>query len=501
VCAFFRAHLVHVKGAWAGQPFHPLAWQERFIHDLFDTSRADGLRQYRRAYLEIPRKAGKTSLCSGLALYLLTSDREPGAEIIGAATGRGQARIMLEIAKAMVRASPDLSQIVGVYRDQLVVERTESVYKVVSREAPREHGLNPHAILFDELWAQPDAELWEALITAQGARRQPLAIAITTAGYDRASLCWSEHQYAEAVRAGTVQDDAYLPVLYGAPAEADWTAPATWHAANPSLGETVAEAFYAAECQRAQQSPAYENTFRRLFLNQWTEQASRFLPLEAWRACGTRIDEAELVGHAAFGGLDLGMSDDLSAFVIVFLLPDGRVAVRARFWIPETTLQVRTLRPYAAWQRAGAVVVTQGNVTDLDLVEAEVAELCQQYAVREVAYDRRFASQLAQHLQGHGVAMIDQAQGYQLNEALRKLLELLQSGRLCHGGDPVLDWMAGNMVVRQGQQGELRPDKERATEKIDGIVALAMALERVIRQPRDDGGETSAYADHGLVIA
>jgi phage terminase large subunit-like protein len=470
-----------------------LPWQEAFVHKLF-TTRA-GRRIYRRAYLEIPRKAGKTSLCSGLALYLLTADGEPGAEIIGAATQREQARIMLEIAKAMVRRSPELSERVALYRDAIVMPATESVYKVVSREAPREHGLNPHAILFDELWAQPDRDLWEALTTAQGARAQPICIAITTAGYDRTSLCWSEHLYAQGVLNGQIDDPTYLPVLYGANPDADWTAPDTWRRANPSLGQTVDEAFYAQECRRAQQSAAYENTFRRLFLNQWTEQSSRFLSLEAWLACSSTVSDAELLGVPAFGGLDLGELDDCSSFVIVFLLADGRVAVRARHWWPESIVETAPHRPYTQWQRQGALTLTQGNATDYGHVEAEVAALCRQYDVREIAFDPRFARMMAQRLEGQGLLMVEQPQGYQLNEPLRRLLGLVRSGQLCHGGEPMLAWEAANLVVRTGQKGELRPDKQRAAEKIDGMVALVMALNRAIIRPTE---EVSAYADRGL---
>lgn len=495
---FFRECLFHTKGEWAGKPFRPLPWERDLLATLFGTFRPDGLRRYRRCYVEIPKKNGKSALAAGIALYLLLGEDEPRAEIYSVAADRDQARLVFGTAKAMLDMSPGLAEHAQIYRDSIVRPATGGVYKVVSADAPTKHGVDAHGIIFDELHAQRDEELWRTLWGATAARRQPLTFAITTAGYDRHSICWEQHDYATKVRDGVIEDDEYLPVLYAAAPADDWKDPATWAKANPSFGETVREEYLAAECRRAVASPAYENSFKRFHLNLWTEQISRWLPLDAWLACEAAVDDADLVGLEAYGGLDLGETDDFTAFVLVFLLPDGRIATRSWFWIPQATLEKRPLRPYAVWQRAGRLIVTEGASTEADVIERDVLARCQEFGVREVAFDKRFAYQMAQHLIGAGVTMIDTPQGWSLNESLRKLLALVTEGKLAHGGDPVLTWMASNVVVRTGTKGEIRIDKPGAADKIDGIAALTMALDRVVRH---EGGEgESAYADgHGLV--
>lgn len=496
---FFRDCLVHVKGEWAGRPFKLLPWQEAIIRALFGTLRPDGLRQYRRCYLEIPRKNGKSALAAGIALYLLLGEDEPGAEIYSAAVDREQAAIVFRSAREMVEASPVLMEHVELYRNVILRPATGGTYRVLSADVATKHGLNAHGIIFDELHAQPDRELWDVLTTATGARRQPLTVAITTAGYDRHTICWDQHEYAERVLNGVFTDAEFYGLLYAASREDDWTSPATWAKANPSLDRTISSEYLASECLRAQRSPAYLNSFLRYHLNVWTEQISRWMPMEAWRACGgVEVADEDLVGLPAFGGLDLGVTEDFSAFVIVFLLADGRVALRARYWLPSAAVLAHPERPYAVWERTGALQVSEGNATDLDAVEADVFAWCRRFGVAEVAYDAKHATGLALHLQNQGLTMIDQPQGVQLNEPLRKILELVHAGKLVHGDEAILTWMASNMVVRTNYKGEMRPDKDSAGDKIDGMVALAMAIGRAIRH--QTGTEESAYADgHGLV--
>lgn len=494
---FFRECLVHVKGEWAGQPFRPLAWERDLLARVFGTTRVDGRRQFRRVYVEIPKKNGKSALAAGIALYLLLGEDEPGAEIYSAAADRDQARLVFAAARGMLDLNPALAESVQVYRDSIVRPATGGVYKVLSADVPTKHGINAHGIIFDELHAQPNRALWDTLLGATAARREPLTIAITTAGYDRTSVCYEQHDYATKVRDGVIEDEEFLPVIWAADPEDDWAAPATWKKANPSLGITIREDFLSAECRRAKASPAYENAFKRFHLNLWTEQVSRWLPVEAWLACDAAIPDEDLAGVPVYGGLDLGETDDLSAFVLVFVLADGHVATRSWFWLPAKTVETKPLRPYVVWQRQGKLTVTEGNTTEEAVIERDVLAACQAYGVREVAFDKRFAHGLAQRLIGAGVTMIDTPQGFQLNEALRKLLGLVMEKELAHGGDPVLTWMASNVVVRTGIRGEIRLDKPSAAEKIDGIAALTMALDRVIRH--DATEEVSAYADHGLI--
>ena len=477
--------LRHSKGPAGGQPFGLRPWQLAVVEELFGRLGPDGRRQYRTCYIEIPRKNGKTTLAAAIALYMLCGDGEMGGEVYGAAADRDQAALVFNTAAAMVRADPDLSHACKVIDSQkrIVHHPSGSVYRAISAEAHSKHGFNASAIVYDELHAAPNRALYDVLTTSTGARDQPVVVVITTAGWDRQSICWELHEYAIKVRDGIIDDPSFLSVIYSADPDADWRDEEVWHAANPALGDFRSLEEMQAKARAAESVPAQQNAFRRLYLNQWTEQDIRAIDMTLWRACQPAVSDDELVGVPCFGGLDLGMSDDFSAFVRLWTLPDGRVVVKSDFWIPRATLERFKLRPYDTWRRAGALHVTEGDITDYDEVEAAVADACLASGVIECAYDPRFAAQLALHLEGRGVAMVNMPQGFQLNAACQRLFELIRLGTLCHGSHSVMDWMASNLVVRQNREQEVRPDKNAAAEKIDGIVALLMALARAITQP------------------
>jgi len=268
---FFENCLTHIKGKWAGQPLLLAPWQGQFIRDLFGWKRKDGTRKYRTAYVEVPRKNGKSTLCAGIALLLLFADNEPGAEIYSAAADRQQAGIVFSVAKEMLARSADLAGMANAYQSSIAVPATASSYRAISADAFTKHGLNSHGVIFDELHAQKNRELWDVLTTSTGSREQPLVVAITTAGHDKHSICWEQHDYAVKVRDGVIDDPAFLPVIFAADEEADWTDEKVWQQANPNLDISLSRDYLRAECKRAQEVPAYENTFRRLHLNQWTE--------------------------------------------------------------------------------------------------------------------------------------------------------------------------------------------------------------------------------------
>ena len=333
---FFEKLLLHSKGEWAGKPFKLQDWQrEDIIRPLFGWKRKDApkiedcTRRYRTAYIEIPRKNGKSTLCAGLALYLLFADGEPGAEVYSAAADTDQARIVFEEAQRMVETSPALSEHGQIYRRSIIVKSERSTYRVISADAHTKHGFNAHGIVFDELHAQPNRELWDVLNTSTGARRQPLMIMITTAGvYDPNSICWEQHEYARQVLNGAIDDPSYFAYIAAADEDDDWTSPVVWAKANPGLGETIKLDYLEAECRRAIQSPAYQNTFRRLHLNQWTSQDERWLDMAAWNAC--KREFPDLKGRACFGGLDLASTTDIAAFVLCFPPEIGRASCRER---------------------------------------------------------------------------------------------------------------------------------------------------------------------------
>jgi phage terminase large subunit-like protein len=474
---FFEKHLTHSKGELGGKPFLLEPWQRDYVGKLFGTMNGD-VRQYRTSLLAIPRKNGKSTLCAGIALKLMF-DGEPGAEIYSCAADRDQARLVFEMAKVCVESSPKLRSRLRVFRNSIVREDTHTTYKALSAEAFTKHGLNAHGIIFDELHAQPDRELWDVMTTSTGARRQPLCVAITTAGYDRKSICWEIWRYALAVRDGAIKDATFLPAIYAAEPADDWTAEPTWRKANPNLGVSVKLDDLRVRCKRAQDMPSEENTFKRLHLNMWTEQDTRFLQMSHW-AQGDKPCPVMLDGRECFGGLDLATTYDTTCFCLLFPLDDGSFWAEPHFWIPEENMRDRVKRdrvPYDVWAKAGKLHLTPGNVTDFDQVRADIVALSKKYNIRQVAIDRWNAHQITGQLQGEGINVLGFGQGYgSMSSPTAALEAAVVGGKLLHGGHPVLAWQASNVAVQSDHQGNKKPSKAKSTERIDGIVALIMAL-------------------------
>jgi phage terminase large subunit-like protein len=501
--AFFEKLLVHTKGEWAGQPFKLLNWQkEQVIKPLFGMKRkSDGTRRFRRAYIEIPRKNGKSTIAAGIALLLLFADGEPGAEVYSAAADRDQASIVFDEAKAMVEGSKLLAKRAQVFKRSIVIPGERAVYRVLSADAYTKHGLNAHGIVFDELHAQPNRELWDVLNTSTGARRQPMMVMITTAGYDRESICWEQHEYARQVLAGIVRDDEFFAFIAAAEDDDDWQDPQTWRKANPSLGDTVKEDYLEAEARRAAISPAYQNTFRRLHLDQWTQQETRWLDMGEWEACGGPVDEKLLKGSVCYGGLDLASSSDIASLVLVFPSETGEeehFAWLPFFWIPKDNMidRVRKDRvPYDVWVRQGLMEATEGNVIDYGAIIKKITELGERFHIKEIAFDRWGAIQISQMLEGAGFTMVGFGQGFaSMSGPTKELLRIVMDRKLAHGGNPILRWMADNMVVSTDPAGNVKPNKQKSREKIDGIVAGVMGLDRAIR----NGAQLSVYENRGI---
>ena len=355
--------------------------------------------------------------------------------------------------------------------------------------------------ILDELHEQPTAIVVDKVRAGTKGRRQALILEITNSGYDRLSVCWNHHEYSRQILEGAAENDAWFAYVCGLD---DGDEPlkdeSCWPKANPNLGVSIPWKYLREQVTEARGMPSKEGIVLRLNFCVWTQQQSRFFDMERWRqkTCMRAIPTSELVGVPCYGGLDLGQSDDFCAFVLVWVLEDGRLAVKARFWLPQGAVEKYAQRPYSQWQKAGVLEVTDGAVTDLDFVEQAILEDCERYSVRQVGYDDRYAEQLRIHLENEGVEMVKVRQGFGLNEALTRLNELVVQGKLCHGGNPILTWMADNLVVRHGTQGEIRPDKERAPEKIDGMVAMAMAEDCVIRAEDSDAEISKDFEERGL---
>lgn len=472
----------------AGEAFVLRSWQKAIVRELFGRMRATDAtrRAYRTAFIALPRKNGKTELCAALALYGLIGDGVKGAQVYSAAAEREQASLVFNAARAMVEADPELSARIDIQttRKRMVDRASNSFYQALSAEAYSKHGFNASMVIYDELHAAPNRELWDVLRTSQGARREPLMIAITTAGFDKTSICWELWDYARKVRDGVIVDPAFYQCLYEAPDGADWTEEEVWYAANPALGDFRDIEEMRALALESRHKPEQQNTFRRLYLNQWTEQETRWLDMFRWAAC-RKVAEHEAVGRPAYAGLDLGLKSDLSAFVAVTPTEDGASLVRAHFWMPEGAKDRFRGRPYTTWQQAGVLTVTPGDVTDFERLERDIARLWQEWGVVEMLYDETFAEALRQrlakrlfpHLKDGDTPMREQRQGYALTIGLRAIEEAAVAGTLGHNDNPLLTWMAGNAVVDTGQKGDLRLNKLKAREKVDGIAALSMAMQ------------------------
>jgi phage terminase large subunit-like protein len=480
--------LTHTKGPFAQKTFDLRPWQVKDILRPLFTTRRDGLRQFRTCLLMLPRKNGKTELAAALAVYFLLFDGEIGGEVYSAASDKDQAALVFNVAAQMIRNDPELLAQCEIIDSQkrIVHRKSGSFYRAISAEAYSKHGFNASVVIYDELHAAPNRELWDVLSTSQGARSQPLMIAITTAGYDRNSILWELYTHAKNVKENPALDPTFLPILYEAPIEADWLDEAVWKKANPALGDFRSLEEMRIAAKRAQSIPAQQNVFRRLYLNQWTEQDERWMDLALWDLCASPVDIERLKGRVCYGGLDLASARDLSALVLVFPNDeeDG-FDVLPYFWVPEGRMAERVRRdrvPYDEWAREGLIRSTPGDVTDYDIIREHIRELAEQFEIKEIAYDRWGATQLVTQLTADGATMSPLGQGFaSMSAPTKELDKLVASGALHHGGHPVLRWMAGNVAVEQDPAGNIKPSKKKSTEKIDGIVALVMAIDRATR--------------------
>lgn len=504
VIKFFAQNIRHTKGSFAGKPFELEAWQRKATRRLFGWKRrVDSSRKFRTMFVFVPRKNGKSTWGAGLALYLLHADREIGAEIVSAAADTEQANVIFSIAKDMNDADLTLRHRGKSFRRSLVVHETGSNYKVISADAHTKHGANLHGILFDELHAQPSRDLFDVLKTSTGARRQPLEIYMTTAGFDRTSVCYEVYDYAKRVRDGLVEDPSFLPVIFEADPTDDWTLEATWRKANPNYGISIFAQYFEKEVREAKAKPTYENTFKRLHLNMWTESDVRAINMIKWRECGNIPIELEtLAGKPCWMGLDLSSVNDLAALALVFRVNDMWVS-QMRFWCPADTLKEKLAAqrgrvPYDMWVKQGHLIATPGGRIDYDRIRKEINTLYNVYDIREIAVDPWNAHQLSAELESEdGFTVVHVRQGiFTLNAPTKEFISAVSEVKFAHCAHPVLAWNAGNLSTEEDAAGNLKPSKKRSPEKIDGCVAIITALSRALVALNT----TSVYSERDLHV-
>ena len=502
----FIENLCHTKGKWAGTPFWLLPWQEQLIRDIFGIVKADGNRQFRTAFVEICKKVGKSELAAAVALYLLYADNEPSAEVYGAAADRQQASIVFDVAKQMVEMSPALmkrSKLMGATK-RIVNYGNAGYYQVLSAEVGGKHGFSVSGLVFDEIHTQPNRQLYDVLTKGSSdARQNPLHFIITTAGNDRHSIAYELHTKAVDILEGRRVDPTFYPVVYGLKDDDDWEDEANWYKVNPSLGYTVDIERLRDAYREAKQNPADEVTFKWLRCNMWVSSTVAWIPDAIYMRGNESIEAASLEGRDCYAGLDLSSTGDITALVLIFPPRDEneKYVLLPYFWILEETIPRRVKAnsvPYDIWEKQGYIMSAEGNVIHYDFIEKFIIYLSEKYHILEIAVDRWNATQMIQNLEGEGFTIVPFGQGFSSMLApTKEFYRLLMEGRIIHGGNPVLRWMAGNVVIDTDPAGNIKVTKAKSKEKIDGIVAAIMALDRCIRQ---EGQSGSVYDERGLLV-
>jgi phage terminase large subunit-like protein len=496
---FVRKLRLH-EGRFAGKPFPLADWQERLIRRIYGPIDELGRRQVRTAFVMVPRGSGKSSLAAAIGLlHCFGPEKEPGGQVIAAAADREQASIVFGAASRMIAQDPVLSRITNITPSIKRIQHpaSGSTFRAVSHEAYSKHGLSISCLLADEVHAWPTRELWDVLTTSMGKREAPLTIAITTAGVGRNGIAWELYAYAKRVAAGEIADPTFLPVLLEPPEGFDWRDPEVWAFVNPALGVFRSLEEMQTSAKRAEHVPAQQAAFRQLYLNEWREgAASPWIDLALWDEGAIELNPEEIEpGTPAWVGVDLSSTSDLTAVVALIERDLDSYLVLPRFFAPEDGIRRRSERDgvnYRLWAEQGHLVATRGAVVDYSVVEDYVAGLAEQFRVEAIAIDRWNSTATTTRLLDQGLPVIRFGQGFaSMSPAVKEAERLILSRRLAHDGSPVLRWCLGNVAIEQDAAGNQKISKARSREKVDGAVALAMA----VGVAATEGRHVSVYAE------
>ncbi len=479
-CKIFPAYFKHKEGEFSGKPFHLERWEKKIIGHIFGWKRkTDWTRRYRKAFVYVPKKNGKTQLMAGIGIICLVFDNEPGAQVYTASGDQEQANIMFKAATFAVENHEELSENIEIQKSYKLMQfsATESYWKVLSSNAKTKHGPNISALFLDELHVFPEQrgrELLETLEAGIISRRQPLIVYTTTADYSRPSPCNEVYEYAKKVRDGIVPDPYFFPVIYEADEEKDdWKSEATWMKANPNYGISVKRDYFIERVREAEANPSKENAFKRLHLNIQTKQEKKWMDIKEWDLSGQQLDPEALKNKKCFGAIDLSSTNDIAAFGLYF--PET-ISYLLYCWVPKETARKRI--EYELWEKQKYIEVTKGRTIDDDAIRARINELKKDYAFEQIAYDTWNAARLAKKLgDDDGFVMVPFGQGYKsMNEPTKEIEKLILNHRLNHFGNPVMRWMISNATALSDTANNIKiikPNKD-SPQKVDGVITLIM---------------------------
>ncbi len=497
----FFDFLKHSKGEWAGKKFELEAFQQFKLYILFGWYKADGTRRFKTAYNEIPRKNGKTTEAAGVALYLLTGDGEYGAEVYAAATKKDQARIAFSEAKNMTNRSEFLRKYLKTSTNNISFQGTLSKMEPLASDSNTLDGLNVHGAIIDELHAHKTSEVVDLLDTATGARLNPLIYEITTAGFNKMSVCFKHRDYSEKVLRGIFKDESWASFIFTIDQKDDWKDEESWYKANPNLGGSKKLTYMRQQFEKAVNMPSFENTFKRLDLNIWTSQETKWLSDESWTDCNRKISLGDLENVTCYGGLDLASTSDITSLCITFIIDPATIA---SFWwnfVPKETAEQRHFKDkvgYLDWARSGDIILTPGDVTDYDFIEAKIIELKDRFKkLKSIGYDRWNASHIVNNLIKAGVSMDPFGQGFKsMSEPTKTLEKIIKSKKLIHNNNPVARWALSNVVIVKDPAENIKIDKSKSTEKVDPIIAQVISIGEWLTE----GGNTNPnpYEERGI---
>lgn len=495
---FFQGYLHHVEGRLAGQRFVAEPWQSYVIQMIYGWKRLNGTRKYREVFIFVSRKNGKSFLSVGFALYGLFADNEKGGRVVCAAADRDQARQVYDSARQIVEEDPDLIRYCMTYRHTMSVPSTASNFQVLSADVKTKHGKNLSTVIIDEVHALPNRELIDVLFTGVGAREQPLKIMLTTQTHNKKSACWEFYDYAKKVQQGIKEDPEFFPVLFELSEKDNWKDKKSWYKANPNLDISIPISYLESEFSKALIRPSYENTFKRLHLNMLTEQETRWVPVEEWDACKGEINISTLSNASTWIGIDLSSKVDLSAVLLLFPVKE-KILILPFFWMPKDNIDLRKKRDrvdYDVWARQGYITLTEGNVIDYEVIEKKFLELAGIFNIKEIGFDPWNAQQLMTKLETNGLEVVQIPQTFShLSNATKELEAWILSRRIVHDGNPVLRWMFSNVAIMEDGNGNIKINKKKCTEKIDGISALINGINRMLAVKEE---KPSRYASEGI---